>query len=256
MLWGVLLATLTWYSVREDGPTVREQRTLAQAGPVVDRTIGDLAAAAGPDALIELTPSTVERGCRITPFEDGSTLERGVDVRVVGEEPKALLDRIAEALPDRYRAVVLLTREGIRLRADAGDFVTVRGQEREAGIVRLTADTGCRPLGAGYRPTPVSGADAEVDAVGAALRALGRPAAGGPELVDAPCPDGGSIRTAWATAGPGAAPTSAAGVLAPLATGPAVVDTPELYAYRSGPVTVHVHLAADPPSVSASTPCR
>jgi hypothetical protein len=256
VLWALLLAALTWLSVRDDGPTVREQRSLTQAGPVVDRTIGDLAAAAGAGALVELLPPTVARGCRITPFEDGGTLERGVDVRVVGAEPRALLDRIAEALPDRYRAVVLLTREGIRLRADAGEFVTVRGQEREAGTVRLTADTGCRPLGTGYQPKPVTGADAEVDAVTVALRALGRPAAGGPELVAAPCPDGGSIRTARATAGPGAAPTSAASVLAPLGTGPAVVDTPELYAYRTGPVTVQVHLVTDPPSVSASAPCR
>lgn len=257
LLWALLLAALTWLSVRDDGPTVREQRSLAQAGPVVDRTIGELVAAAGPDALVELAPPVVERGCRVTPFEDGGTLERVVEVRVVGEEPRALLDRIAEALPDRYRATVMLTREGTRLRADAGEFVTVRGQETEDATVRLTADTGCRPLGSGYRPTAVTGADAESAAVGAALRALGRPAVEGPELVAAPCPGGGSARTAWATAGPGSAatPTSAATVLAPLATGPALVDDPERYVYRAGPVAVQVHPVADPPTVTASTPC-
>ncbi|TBL38290.1 hypothetical protein EYA84_09825, partial [Verrucosispora sp. SN26_14.1] len=34
--WAVLLAGLTWRSARNDPPTVREQRTLAEAGPVVD----------------------------------------------------------------------------------------------------------------------------------------------------------------------------------------------------------------------------
>ncbi|WP_416902227.1 hypothetical protein [Micromonospora echinospora] len=258
LLWALLLAALTWLSVRDDGPTVREQRSLAQAGPVVDRAIGDLVAAAGPDALVELTPPVVERGCRVTPFEDGGTLERVAELRLTGGEPRALLDRVAEALPDRYRATVMLTREGTRLRADAGEFVTVRGQETEEGTVRFTADTGCRPLGSGYEATPVTGADAESDAVTGALRALGRPATEEADLVAAPCPDGGSARTVRAVAGPGSAatPTSAAAVLAPLATGPALVDTPELYAYRAGPVTVQVHLVADPPSVSASTPCR
>ncbi|BCL14223.1 hypothetical protein [Micromonospora sagamiensis] len=255
LLWALLLAALTWLSVRDDGPTVREQRTLAEAGPVVDRAIGDLVAAAGPDALVELAKPVVERGCRVTPFADGGTLERLVDVRVPGEEPRALLDRLAGALPDRYRAAVLLTREGSRLRADAGEFVAVQGQETEEGTVRLTADSGCRPLGSGYEPTPVTGADAEADAVAVALRVLGRPSAGGPDLVAAPCPGGGSARTARATAGPGA-PTSAAAVLAPLAAGAPLVDTPDLYAYRVGPVTVQVHLAADPLAVTASTPCR
>lgn len=264
VLWALLLAALTWLSVRDDGPTVREQRTLAEAGPVVDRAIGDLVAAAGPDALVELAPPVVEEGCRVTPFSDGGELERAVTVRVVGAEPRTVLDRIADALPARYDAGVLLTREGARLRADAGEFVTVRGRQTEDGALRFTAGTGCRPVGGGYARTPVTGAEAEAGAVAAALRALGGPAADAPgqdapgqdapELVAAPCPGGGVARTARAdVADLGANPAAA---LAPLATGPAVVDTPELYAYRVGPVTVQAHLTADPPTVTASTACR
>ncbi|WDZ85548.1 hypothetical protein [Micromonospora cathayae] len=256
VLWALVLAALTWLSVRDDGPTVREQRTLAEAGPVVDRAIGDLAVAAGDDALVALLPATVERGCRVTPFADGATLERALTVRVAGAEPRTVLDRIADALPARYAAGVVLSREGARLRADAGDFVTVRGRQTENGALLLTADTGCRPLGSGSAPTPVTGADAEAGAADAALRALGRPAAGEPDLVAAPCPGGGVLRTARATAGPGTNPPSPAAVLAPLAAGPALVDTPEWYAYRAGPVGVQVDLTADPPTVTATTTCR
>ncbi len=45
--WAVLLAGLTWWSVRTDPPTVKEQRSLDQAGPVVDRAIGELTGAVG-----------------------------------------------------------------------------------------------------------------------------------------------------------------------------------------------------------------
>lgn len=258
VLWALLLAALTWLSVRQDPPTVREQRTLAQARPVVDRTVGELVAAAGPDALVELVPPAERRGCRVTPFEDGGSLERAVHVRLAGEKPRTVLDRIAEALPDDYRATVLLTRDGEQLRADAGEFVSVRGAEAGDDVVRLTVTTGCRPLGSTTDPAPVSGADAETDAAHAALRALGRTPDGQPELVGAPCPGGGTARTAWATGSPtgSTTPTSPAAALAPLASGPAVVDIPGWYAYRVGPVGVQVDLTADPPSVSASTGCR
>ncbi|WP_373688928.1 hypothetical protein [Verrucosispora sioxanthis] len=75
-LWAVLLAGLTWMSSAEDPPTVREQRTLSQAGPVVDGAIGELVAAAG-GGVPALSPPEVDRGCRISPFADGATLIPG-----------------------------------------------------------------------------------------------------------------------------------------------------------------------------------
>ncbi|MEH1102267.1 hypothetical protein, partial [Micromonospora sp. CPCC 205561] len=184
--WGVLLAGLTWASVRDDPPTVREQRSLADAGPVVDRAVGELVAAAGDTAV--LTPPELDEGCRVTPFADGGALSRGVDVFVPAGGERELLEQVAERLPTGWRAGVRVTSDGPRLRADAGEFVTVAGGIEGDGRVRLTADTGCRPIGAGYATPAAGAADAEADALAAALRALGGPARPAPELVAAPCP--------------------------------------------------------------------
>ncbi|MFJ6195925.1 hypothetical protein [Micromonospora sp. NPDC092111] len=246
--WAVLLGALTWWSVRHDAPTVREQRTLAEAGPVVDRALGELVAAVG-DGAWALTGPQVDRGCRITPMSDGAALRRGLDVLVAEGGERALLERVADRLPADWRAGVRAGSSGPRLRADAGEFVAVEGRVTSGGRVRLTADTGCRPTGAGYPAPPAAPADPALDA---ALRALGRPAQGAPELVTAPCPTGGTARTVAVAAG--AAPVSLAG-LRPLAGGPPVADLPEVYAYRSGPVTVLADGTGERVRVSTSTGC-
>ncbi|WP_368050937.1 hypothetical protein [Micromonospora sp. C28SCA-DRY-2] len=250
MVWAVLLAALTWVSVRDDPPTVREQRSLDQAGPVVDRAVGELVAAAG-DAVLALTPARVERGCRVTPFADGATLARGVDVVVPAGEERALLERVADRLPAGWGAGVRATPDGPRLRADAGEFVTVEGRAGTDGRVRLTADTGCRPVGSGYATPPPGAAGAELSVLAEALAALGRPAGPDPEVLAAPCPGGGVARTARVAGG--APPLSPAAALARFAT--PVADTPEVYAYRRGDVAVLVDRAAGDSPVSATTAC-
>ena len=100
--WAVLLAVLTWFSVREDPPTVREQRTLTEAGPVVDRAVGELLAGVGDGGVAAILPDRLERGCRITPMEDGADLQRGVEVVVPGDE-RGLLQRVADRLPAGWR---------------------------------------------------------------------------------------------------------------------------------------------------------
>lgn len=249
--WAVLLAALTWTSVRDDPPTVREQRSLAEAGPVVDRAVGELVAAAGDTAV--LTPPEIERGCRVTPFADGAVLTRGVDVFVPVGLERALLERVADRLPERWRAGVRVTSDdGPRLRADAGEFVTVSGGIEADGRVRLTADTGCRPVGDGYAAPAVGADDEQADALAAALRALGAPADPAPTLVVAPCPAGGAARTARVAAVP--APPSPATALAPVAR-PPLLDTAQAYAYRHGAVIVVADLAGDRVVVSANTGC-
>ncbi|WP_374225561.1 hypothetical protein [Micromonospora sp. C31] len=249
--WAVLLAALTWTSVRNDPPTVREQRTLAEAGPVVDRAVGALVAAAGDTAV--LTPPEIERGCRVTPFADGATLIRGVDVFVAAGRERALLEQVADRLPEDWRAGVRVTSDvGPRLRADAGEFVTVAGRVAGDGRVRLTVDTGCRPVGDGYDVPATAAAGVEADALGEALRVLGAPGGPAPELVTAPCPGGGTARSARsagveATASPAAA-------LAPVTRVP-VLDVPQAYAYRRGPVTVVADLSGDQVVVSVNTAC-
>ncbi|WBB66196.1 hypothetical protein [Micromonospora sp. WMMD812] len=251
--WALLLAALVWLSVRDDPPTVREQRSLAEAGPLVDRAVGELTAAAGASAVLELTPPRVEPGCRVTPFADGASLRRGVEVAAPGDGERAVLERIAERLPAGWRAGVRMTTDGPRLRADAGEFVAVEGRPTGDGRLRLTADTGCRPVGSGYAPA-TGPAGAEAAALAEALRALGRLADAAPDLVTAPCPGGGLARSARAEGG-AAAPTAAATALGPLANGGPVLDIPEAYAYRTGPVTVLADTGPSSPHVAATLPC-
>jgi hypothetical protein len=246
--WAVLLGVLTWVSVRDDPPTVREQRTLAQAGPVVDRAVGELVAAAG-DRVVALEPERVERGCRVTPVLDGATLERGVEILDPDADPRAVLTEVADRLPPGWLAGVRVTGDGPRLRADAGEFVLVQGRPAGDGRIRLTVRTGCRPLGDGYRPSAAQ-AGPEADALAVALRALDAPAAPAARQVAAPCPGGDrQARTARVTLDP--APAEPARALAPVAAGTVRLETPEVYAYRQGAVTV----ALSGPDLTATTGC-
>ncbi|GIJ21709.1 hypothetical protein [Micromonospora lutea] len=250
--WAVLLAGLTWFSSVEDPPTVREQRTLSQAGPVVDGAIGELVAAVdgGVPALI---PAEVDRGCRISPLADGATLTRAVDLAAPVGEEQVLLERIADQLPARWRAGVRLTPDGPRLRGDAGEFVTVTGRPATDGRIRFTVDTGCRPVGDDYGRAGSAPAGPEVGSLLEAVRALGG-RAGEPESVtSAPCPGGGAARTVRSVVDQVATEPQAA--LAPLAGGTPVVETPDVYAYRRDGVAVLADFQPDRVVISATTGC-
>ncbi|MEV1154010.1 hypothetical protein AB0J27_01190 [Micromonospora chokoriensis] len=242
-VWAVLLAVLTWTSVRDDPPTVREQRTLDQAGPVVDRAIGELVRAAGATNLLELGPARVAEGCRVTPFADGARLRRDVGVLAPTGTERAVLTGIAERLPTSWRARVGSGLNGPELYADAGEFVAVEGRPTVDGQVRLVVDTGCRPTGSGYTPATATATGPEAAALTAALGALGRPSDATPELVTAPCPGGGLAQTVRSAGGPG--PTASTAALAALAGNAPLVDEPPVYAYRTGPVTVLAELGPD-----------
>lgn len=255
--WAVLLAGLTWVSVRDDPPTVREQRSLDQAGPVVDRAVGELARAAGAAGLLELGPARIASGCRVTPFADGARLRREVGVLVGTGDAQAVLAGIAERLPASWRAGVGPGVDGPELRADAGEFVGIEGRPTVDGRLRLVVDTGCRPVGAGYTPAPATAAGPETTALTAALtaalRALDRPGDAAPELVTAPCPGGGLARTAWSANGSGPAASTAA--LAPLAGNAPLLDQPPVYAYRSGAVTVLAEIGSEATRLAATVGC-
>ncbi|MFF5173909.1 hypothetical protein ACFY3U_14855 [Micromonospora sp. NPDC000089] len=247
--WAVLLGALTWWSVRHDPPTVREQRSLAEAARVADAATGQLVAALG-DAAWALAPRQVERGCQVTPMAAGGTLTTGVDVVLPEGGERALLGRVAGRLPADWRAGVRTATDGPRLRADAGEFVLVEGRVERPGRVRFDAETGCRPIDAevadllpGYPHDP---------ALDEALRALGRSPDGEPDAVFAACPGGGRAATHRATAG--AAPAPLAG-LKPLAAGTVLLDNPEVYAYRRGPAVVVADATGERLRVTASTGC-
>ncbi|MGR6322388.1 hypothetical protein Q2K19_13665 [Micromonospora soli] len=252
--WAVLLAGVTWWSVRHDPPTVKEQRALDQAGPVVDRAIGRLTAAVGRDGVPAIVPDRIERGCRVTPLADGAELIRGVEVVVAGDDVRDLLQRVADRLPADWRAGVAASAGGPVLRADAGEFVAVEGRAGAAGRVLLTVATGCRPVGAGYRPPPAD-AGAETAEARRALRRWGG-AAGPVQVLVASCPDGGTARTARAetAGGPTGSPLSAAFVDA--ADGfPVLLDSAAEYALR-GTFGVLAERVDDRVRVAVTSPCR
>ncbi|MEV4759101.1 hypothetical protein AB0J86_28945 [Micromonospora sp. NPDC049559] len=257
--WAVLLLVLAYVSLRHDAPTVREQRDLAEAAPVVDRAVGALAAAAAadPDVVVELRPPRLARDCRVTPVRAGATLERDVVVRAAGADADALLRRIAERLPADYRAGTRGAGEQTRLRADAGEFVGVEGRFTAPGTATLSVDTGCRPEGPPQARVvgPAGTYDVERTA-GRVLGALGGTAGASPERITAPCPGGGTAYTAR-LAGSAPAPGSLAGALRPLAGPDAVVvtDEPDRYAYRSGPLSVLAEAGGGEIRVAATTAC-
>ncbi|PZF81085.1 hypothetical protein C1I99_32020, partial [Micromonospora deserti] len=128
--------------------------------------------------------------------------------------------------------------------------VTVEGRTEGKGRVRLTVDTGCRPVGAGYSAPVAEDPGPEAAVLADALRALGRPAGTASEPVVAPCPAGaGTARTLRSTEGPTPEPANA---LASLAAGAPLLDTPEVYAYRRDGVTVVLDRTS-PTAVLAAT---
>ncbi|MGW0436623.1 hypothetical protein ACWDV4_29255 [Micromonospora sp. NPDC003197] len=231
--WAALLLVVTYLSVRWDEPTVREQRDIAQASKVVDRALGELVVAAGPDVAVELTAPRLVQGCRLSLIRDGATLERDVVFRTVEAQEQALLDRIAQGLPADYRARIRPSKG--TLRADAGEFVGIKGGLTEPGTVKLTTGTGCRPLPTGYEIAELMPGQPIDDEPGRVLAALGVSSPAPVDRASAPCPGSGLVRTVWAV-GRGAVSTPLATALRPFAGADAVVviDQTDRYAYRSG----------------------
>ena len=64
----VAVAVLGWWSVRNDPPTVPEQRDIADALPVLERATGAMfAAATADDRAVVLGELRVSRDCTVTP---------------------------------------------------------------------------------------------------------------------------------------------------------------------------------------------
>nr|MDT0660291.1 hypothetical protein [Micromonospora sp. DSM 115978] len=254
--WAVLLVGLTYLSTRLDEPTVREQRSLSQAVPVVSRAIGELVVAAAPDAVVELSPARLATSCRITPLRAGATLERDVVLRTTPDQVAALVDRIADRLPAGYRAGVRPDRDGSgpTLRADAGEFVTVTGELTGPGELTVTAATGCRPTDpdlALAETLPGLPVDEEP---GRLLAALGATEVSPVERTSALCPAGGAAYTVSATGAGGPAAPPPAQTL-PEPGGLVAVADLDRYAYRDGPRSVVIDSADGDLRVAVTTDC-
>jgi hypothetical protein len=257
VLWAVLLLVLAYVSVSRDVPTVREQRSFAQAAPVVHRVVGELVAAAGAGTVVEIRPAEVT-GCRVTAIRDGVLLDRDVVVYSAAGGGPALIDRMATALPTAYGARALHGKDGTvhRLLADAGEFVGIRGGLGDGDVLTLTVSTGCRPRdGVESDAQLLPGENAVTPEQARVLAALGLPAV---EAVDsaetAPCPGGDRARTRLVTAGP--APADLTDRLTSVTQGATVLMArPDRYVWRSGATGLVVESVDGQVRVSASTGC-
>lgn len=137
-----LLAVAIW-SAHNDPATVRGQTDLAAGRAALDRAVATVTAVAGPEVVTEVRPYEESSGCRISMSRRGVEVDQTVVLSVPAGQEAALLDRLVADLPAGWEAIYNEQRD--RFRADAGDFVTVRGEVAEPGQVEVTAGTGCRP---------------------------------------------------------------------------------------------------------------
>jgi hypothetical protein len=253
--WAVLLAGAGVWGVVRGEATAREQTTVAETRPVVDRLMAEVASAASADGLAVVSVSAFERvdTCSVTVFRDGAHYRRTVTALVAPGTEQALLDRVAARLPAAYGATV---RPGAvpRLYADGGFFVAVTGTVGEPGRVAFVADTGqCRTVGdvssAASRPGTPGGPGQRV------LERL-RAKEAQWTVHEVLCPGGGALTTVEAVVAAGTDPGSLDEALHGTVTRTPVVATAELFAYRDGDTGVAVRFDGPRAVVTATTPCR
>ena len=255
--WALIVLLAAYASAGHDAPTVRDQTSVSQAQPALDRAVAGLVAAAGPDVVVEVYPFIRVGTCRISVVRDGEEWEQAVLFHTRAAAEPALLDRLAAKLPPEYAARAMhLTGDRHELHADAGDYVRLSGGREAAGGVRVVASTGCRTGTA-----DVGGRTREGEPA-ARLRAPVEPALAAlairPEhwtTLEVPCADGGALRVTTAQGARGAAPGPLGTALLPV--GPdAVVAQDDLYAYRVGESSVVARRQDDAVALTVTTPCE
>jgi hypothetical protein len=254
--WALLVAGAGYWSVRHDGATVREQRGVAQALPVAQRAVRDLVAAAGPAAVLAIGAPRLAAGCRLTAARKGATLEWAVRIFAPPAEAAARLEALADRLPEAYRVRV---RRDHTIRADAGEFVGVRGGVSDPGAITLTVATGCRPddglVIADGRLLPPPDLVAAAAPVASALGfTAGDNGVGTVVPSGASCP-GGAVTARWSSP-PGGVRRPLADALRERLAGAAVaLQTAELVAYRRDGIAVVVETADDKVLIAATRTC-
>ncbi|WP_212847385.1 hypothetical protein [Actinoplanes ianthinogenes] len=262
--WIVVLAGISWWSVRHDPATVPEQQELAQAMPALREATGTLLAAAqgGPWVVRLGTPRTST--CELTPVRDGTAAGQDVVVYVPEGQARTALNEVAAALPGGYRAAVVPTRAGTRLSlfADAGHFIAIEAQAQAADqVLTLSVDTGCRPGTADEAAAvPGAGTSAAVPGAGTAaavpgtlaetVAALGGTPGGGVAVQTIACPGGGTAGTYRSVAGAsGSGPRGVPSGVTLVWSGAGG------WAYRNGSESVVVDASGGKLQVSVTTAC-
>lgn len=141
--WAVGLLVAGVWSAHHDPPTVRAQSDLVSGEQTVDAAAATLRGVVEPVTSGEPDVLTRVTDCRLSLGRRGQELERQLTLHLPAGREQALLERLTEHLPERWRARHYPGTQ--RFYADAGNFVTVRGEVTAPGQVRLTLDTGCRP---------------------------------------------------------------------------------------------------------------
>ncbi len=258
--WALVLVGLAVWSVRNDPPTVPEQRDIADALPILQQATGHtLAAADATDRVVTLGQLSFDRDCALTPVREGVEASRAVTVRVQAGQVPGALKAIAQAMPGRYAATVRHNEADTRygLRADAGEFVGIDSTtDKDATVVTLLVSTGCRPLadGVDLAPRPVAATDVP-PAFTAAVQALkATPAT--VTSTEVACPSGdGTARTV--TGDDLTAPADLGRALQSVVSGAVVVQADaHAWAYRAGDVSVVVSDSDGRARVTATTGCR
>jgi hypothetical protein len=253
--WVIVVAALGWWSVRTDPPTVPEQRSIADALPVLERATGAvMAAAAGDDRAITLGALRVRRDCGVTPVRDGIEAVREVTVYVPAGRALPVLTEIAAGLPTGFRAEAGDSSGGRRvgMHADAGEFVAIDAAA-DAGtqVVRIEVTTGCRPLADGV---DLSAADRPAPAPPVLARALAAVGGSGPARVREVACTGGFARTY--TVDGVSAPSDLGRSLQSVVTGRTVLRAePDGWAYLVGSDSVVIERTGDTLRLSSTTSC-
>lgn len=257
VFWILVVTGLGLWSVWNDPATVPEQRSAAEAMPVLEEATGAIfaAATAGDDRVVELSEVRVRRDCSLTPVRSGVEATRDVLVHVRGDGALAVLKQIASALPAGYQARAGASSGGRRvgLEADAGGFVAIDARgDASAQQLLIEATTGCRPAGE-LRLSPAESAPppARVQSV---LGALGQARSAAAGVSKVACPDGGSGRTYTVDGVP--APGNLDQALRPvIGDAPVVRGEPAAWAWRAGDEGVSVVKSGNALRVSLTTPC-
>jgi hypothetical protein len=255
--WAALLGLLAIWSAVHDPPTVPEQRTIAQALPVLQQATGAvLAAASGPGRAVVLGRTELSDGCRITPVRTGVEGTRVVTMYVPADQARQALDAVARGLPASYGAAVARAGKGARvaLHADAGSYVAIDADTLATSqVVALEVSTGCRPPARTVLDLADPPAGAPPVAYTSALRALG--VAGETTVTAVSCPTGGTAATY--TVERRSSPMDLGRSLQPALGGATVVRAdPDGWAYRTGSDSVVVLRDGSTLHLSTTTPCR
>lgn len=262
--WGVVLAGGIGWAIVHGTPTAREQTTVADAEPVVERATAEVATAASADghAVVAITGFDRVGECDVTIFRSGERYQRVVTASVGPGTEQALMEQVAARLPSAYGATVRAG-QAPRLTGDAGLWVRLTGSVDAPGVVRFVVDTGsCRPLGDVATVDDLAAANVRAEQrlggdrspVEAVLARLGVTASRW-STFHAACPGGGSMSTVEAVAEENSRPGPLDRALRETFNSGVVVSAPSLYAYRNAKTGVAVR--ADPAgvSVTATTAC-